>query len=320
MISGEILSALSEVTEEEKRVTENGAGSIDRGIYTGSGEFVVDSAKLLEKGKLIQLRPHTRFVRFPKHRHNYIEMVYMCRGKTTHIVNGKTVELGEGEILLLSQSSVQEIMPAGAEDIAVNFIILPEFFSSNLSLLAGESVLGEFLTDCLTKGNDFSSYLHYKVADVVPIQNLVENMLFTLIKPQLFGRHILESTMSLLFLQLMNNTGSIKNSKSDYDKKLVLHALDYIEKNYADASLSQLASELNQTVFIMSRLIKQYTGATYNELVKTKRLYQASYLLSHTKTDIASVAAAVGYENRSYFYRIFKEKFGVTPKQYRLSQ
>ena len=60
-------------------------------------------------------------------------MIYMCSGQTTHIVNDKTIVLSEGEILLLSQNSVQEILPAGENDIAVNFIILPEFFSTNIS-------------------------------------------------------------------------------------------------------------------------------------------------------------------------------------------
>ena len=74
---------------------------------------------------------------------------------------------------------------------------------------------------------------------------------------------------------------------------------------------------LNQNIFIMSRLIKEYTGKTYNELLKTKRLNQAAYLLTHSRLDIASIASEVGYDNRSYFYRIFKEKFDLTPKQYR---
>ena len=64
----------------------------------------MDSEKLLKKGKLIQVRPHTRFVNFPKHRHNYVEVIYMCQGTTTHILNGSRVVLEEGDLLFLNQN------------------------------------------------------------------------------------------------------------------------------------------------------------------------------------------------------------------------
>ena len=56
-------------------------------------------------------------------------MVYMCAGKTTHIINGnKELTLEEGDLLFLNQNVYHEILPSGENDIAVNFIILPEFF------------------------------------------------------------------------------------------------------------------------------------------------------------------------------------------------
>lgn len=316
MINGEILAELSAVSDEEKRIL-LGKESVEKKLYTDTHEFIVDSAHLLEKGKLIDIRPHTRFVRFPKHKHNYIEMVYMCCGSTTHIINGDVVRLEKGEILLLSQNCTQEVMAAGKDDIAVNFIILPDFFSSGSNFPVDESVVGDFLINCLMNANSFSKYLHYRVSELLPVQNLVENMLWCRINPQPFGRSIIESTMSLLFLHLMNYTNKIRRTKEEYDKSLILKSLNYIENNYKTASLTELADNLNQSVFIMSRLIKQCTGYTYNELVKTKRLNQASYLLTHTRLDIASISSEIGYDNRSYFYRIFKEKFGLTPKEYR---
>lgn len=81
-----LLSRLRTITEEEQTILA-GQG-VQRERYTSSRDFVVDSEKLLEKGKLIEIRPHTRFVHFPRHRHNYVEMLYMCSGSTTHILNG----------------------------------------------------------------------------------------------------------------------------------------------------------------------------------------------------------------------------------------
>ena len=126
----QLLSRLSVITEEEQAILA-GRGEIDASLYSAqSGPMVVDSGKMLEHGKLIRIRPHTRFVHFPRHRHNYGEVIYMCQGQTTHIIDGNRVLLRAGELLLLNQNAVQEILPAGRSDIAVNFIILPEFFAT----------------------------------------------------------------------------------------------------------------------------------------------------------------------------------------------
>lgn len=118
-------------------VPDYGGGTGDSGRQDGSGKeryssgqkFVMDAGKLLERGKLIDIRLHTRFIRFPAHSHNYVEMIYMCQGSTVHTINGDRIELKTGELLILNQNAVQEIEPAGRDDIAVNFLILPEFLT-----------------------------------------------------------------------------------------------------------------------------------------------------------------------------------------------
>ena len=133
----ELLRAMSVITEEEQRILD-GRNDIDQHLYTEKKELIVDSEKLIQKGKLIQVRPHTRFVHFPKHRHNYVEVIYMCQGTTTHIVDGNEVVLEEGDLLFLNQNAQQEILPAGEQDIAVNFIVLPEFFNTAFSMMGAE--------------------------------------------------------------------------------------------------------------------------------------------------------------------------------------
>ena len=111
---------------------------------------MVDSEKMLEKGKLIEIRPHTRFVHFPRHRHNYVEVLYMCSGSTTHILNGtQRMVLHTGDLLFLNQAVYHEILPAAEEDVGVNFIILPQFFDRSFRMLEQENVLRDFLVSTL---------------------------------------------------------------------------------------------------------------------------------------------------------------------------
>ena len=58
-----LLEHLRKITEEEQRILD-GASEVDQGLYTSGKDFTVDSAKMLEEGKLIAVRTHTRFVHF----------------------------------------------------------------------------------------------------------------------------------------------------------------------------------------------------------------------------------------------------------------
>ena len=151
-------------------------------LYTSRKDFIIDSKKMLEKGKLIDIRPHTRFVHFPTHKHNYVEIIYMCSGSTTHIINGHTtVKLETGELLFLNQNTTQEILPAGENDVAVNFMVLPEFFDRAFLMMEDESVLHDFLVGSLKEESGLVDFLHFQVRDVLPVQNLVENMIYSLV-------------------------------------------------------------------------------------------------------------------------------------------
>ena len=74
---------------------------------------------------------------------------------------------------------------------------------------------------------------------------------------------------------------------------------------------------MDTSFYWLSHEIKNQTGKTYTELLQDKRLSQAAYLLKSTKIGVDEISKAVGYENKSYFHRIFTSKFNTTPKNYR---
>lgn len=204
-----ILEILKQITPEEQEIL-NGNTDVRRELYTSAKSFIIDSGRLLSKGKLIEVRPHTRFVHFPRHSHNYVEMVYMCAGSTTHIINGShRIVLSEGDLLLLGQNATQEILPAGENDIAVNFIILPEFFDKAIHMLESGSILYNFILSTLQAHNAGRSYLHFHVRDALPVQNLIENMIWTLVQKSSAPNTINQFSMGLLFLNLTSFADAI---------------------------------------------------------------------------------------------------------------
>src|SRR5665647_3630535 len=144
----ELLRALADITPEEQRLLSG--DPVDMANYASGKFFVIDSAKMLEKGKLIAIRPHTRFADFPRHMHNYIEIMYMCSGSTTHIINDNTtITLQAGELLFLNQHACHSIKKAGADDLSVNFIVLPQFFDVAYSMIGADNLLHNFLISSL---------------------------------------------------------------------------------------------------------------------------------------------------------------------------
>ena len=313
----DLLRALADITPEEQRLLSG--DPVDMANYASGKFFVIDSAKMLEKGKLIAIRPHTRFADFPRHMHNYIEIMYMCSGSTTHIINDNTtITLRAGELLFLNQHASHAIEKAGANDIAINFIVLPQFFDVAFSMIGTDNLLRNFLISSLRQDDGEISYLHFQVADILPVQNLLENLVWSIVNRQPNNRLINQTTMGLLFTILLNHTERLAVPVTEkYDNAIVLSALREIEENYMTASLSDLAATLGISLSYLSRLIKATTGSTYKELLQNKRLSKAAQLLRETRLPVQTIIETVGYDNTSYFYRIFKGKFDTNPKAYR---
>ena len=96
----ELLETLKKITEEEQQILD-GQQEVQKTLYTSEKEFTVDSKKMLQAGRLITVRTHTRFVYFPKHRHNFVEVIYVLDGSITNIIGDKEVVIKKGELLFL---------------------------------------------------------------------------------------------------------------------------------------------------------------------------------------------------------------------------
>lgn len=317
----ELLKKLRCITEEEQEIL-NGISKIRSEIYSPQAadrDFTIDSKKLLEKGRLIEVRPHTRFVYFPRHRHNYVELVYMYSGSTTHIIDEQTrLVLNEGDLLFLNQSATHEILPAGADDIAVNFIILPEFFDRPISMIEQENVLRDFLLATLSDDTELSNYLHFPVRQILPVQNLLENMIWTIFSDRKDTNTINQTTMGLLLMNLSMFAENInQNTPKQYEQQLIFSVLKYIETHYKNGSLTEISAELNQPAYYISRLLKKHLNKNFKELLQERKLQQAAYLLLQSSLSTEQILSAIGYDNSSYFHKRFRIKYQCSPKEYR---
>ena len=314
-----LLDHLKKITEEEQKILD-GVEEVDRDLYTSRGDFTVDSAKMLSEGKLIAVRTHTRFIHFPAHRHNFIEVLYVCQGQLTNVIGGKEVVIRKGELLFLNQFTRHEILPARKDDIAINFMILPEFFDVAYTMAGNNNVLADFLVNVLRQDEERGEYLHFRVSEVLQIQNLLENMIYSLVTGNGDQNRINQTTMGLIFLYLLESVQYVEmRVPNQYENMISMTTLDYIEQQYRTATLTELCAKLNLPMHVLSKMIKKNTGFNFKELLQRKRLNKAVELMCETDLPVSDIIAAVGYENGSYFHRVFKERYHMTPRAFRIA-
>ena len=315
----EIRDKLTALTEEESRIL-SGENSVNRSIYTDDGKFIIDSNKLLPFGELINIRKHTRFINFPSHKHNYIEFNYVYQGKFIQIIDNKEITLQKGELIFLNQYITHEIKASSEEDIIINFIIRPEFFDYIVTLLDNENIISKFLLTTLYTDYDDGEYLYFKISERKDIQDLVEKIITELYTPSIMKKATIKLLLGLLLVELIKNSQDIEiYSVDNYEKMLIIQSLKYIEEFYNKATLFELAEKLNQPDYKLSKLIKKHTKMNFKELLQEKKLSKAIELIKTTNYSIVEIIELVGYENPTYFYKIFKEKFKMTPREYKIN-
>jgi YesN/AraC family two-component response regulator len=313
----DIHERLIALTEEESQIF-NGGSSVDKSIYTDDGKFVIDSNKLLPSDELINIRKHTRFINFPNHKHNYIEFNYVYQGKLIQIIDNKKITLQKGELLFLNQYITHEIQASREEDIIINFIIKPEFFDYIITLLGNENIISTFLLTTLYTYYDRGEYLYFKVSERKNIQELIEKIIIELYTDSLMKKATIKLLVGLLFVELIKNSQDIEiYSIDNYEKMIVIQALRYIEEFYNKGTLLELSKKLRIPDYKLSKIIKKHTKMTFKELLQEKKLSKAIELLKSTDYHMFEIVQHIGYENQTYFYKIFKDKFGMTPREYK---
>lgn len=313
-----LIEQLRQLTEEEISIVQQKHG-VMKDIYTSQSNFIIESEKFLRKDKMIAVRKHTRFIHFPKHKHNYIEINYVVNGQLKQKVGKDEIVLKRGELLFLNQHMEHEIEACEREDIVVNFIIQPPFFQFIFHYLHEENKLTDFLINSLFHHSESGQYLYYKVSDVLEIQDIIGKLLQEESNNSILSESTMKLYMGLLMIELIKNTDKIQQNESvTHSQSVVIEALTYIDKHYQQGKLNELARNLHQSMSSLSKSIKKATGYTFKELLQEKRLSEARNLLETTHLPIKRIVEEVGYDNISYFYRIFKEKYEMTPKEFRL--
>lgn len=101
---------------------------------------------------------------------------------------------------------------------------------------------------------------------------------------------------------------------------IITKATNFIEANYMKKlTLEDVAGSVYLSTAYFSRLFKQETGQSFSNYLNLVRIEESKKLLKNAGVSISKIAGMVGYEDQSYFSKVFKKMVGVSPIKFRRS-
>ncbi len=319
-MQAEILRQLSEITEEEQYILVQDNPS-QRSLYAKSGRFMIERRHIShlsfgESTAAICLRPHPRFRGFPIHSHDFIEIMYVCNGQITHVIEDQEVQLNTDDIILLGKDTRHSIRSAGQDDIGMNLIISVDLFETLLNSLRQKSQLPVKKLESLLK-RDGLPFCVFHASESISVRNLMESMIASVICEKKANGYILQQSLALLLGYLAEMNEAKEPPLPDSETVLKKKILNYIQTSYSTATLTEAAGMMGLSASYLSRVITQSLNMSFKELLMGARFSAAQELLRSTKMPVGDIINHVGYENSSYFHKEFKRRYGVTPSEYR---
>lgn len=135
------------------------------------------------------------------------------------------------------------------------------------------------------------------------------------------GAAKLSQSKSIVENQLQQVADFLASANAETNNMLAEKILHYLEENFQNYNLSSksIAQEHHVSVPYLNRLFKQKTGQSVATYIKQLRLSHAQQMLVESNLSVENIARKVGFENTKYFYTLFKNEFGMSPSNYRIS-
>ena len=273
------------------------------------------------------------YVKNAPHFHDYFEFVIVLEGNIIQRIEGKDYLYPAGSCCLINrnlrhaehyQSQCRVLYIGLSPDFVTELFSCAQnaFFSAEKRIY--ESALYHFITaDLINLGEraylDFiPAYQNHLTAS--RLHAMTEAMVHTLLFPD-FGatyqiRGLLCSFLSYLSAPSQYHCTSIRLDKNS-DFLLFARITRLFEASDGRMTRTELEQALHYSGDYLNRIVNKFTDMCLYDYGMTFCLKKAAQYLTESSEPISAIATRLKFTNRTHFYALFKEKYGVTPKDYR---
>lgn len=251
------------------------------------------------------------------HTHDFFEVVYVYQGECKFMFDDDQHKLYAGEINIIAPDSEHAIEVEYSDSIVFIILIRKSTFDSTFfSLLSRRDLLSEFFRTHLY-GDAHANYLRFSTDNSMDVKLFARQLFVNCSSYDSYSNDCCISTINLLFALLLRNyshTIQLYNYQMGTEFSVLLQ---YIQNNYRDVSLKQLARIFSYSESHLSVLIKRNTKETFSSLVTRLKLQNAMDYLRKSNMKVHKIADVCGYNSSNHFSRTFKQMYGVSPADYR---
>lgn len=248
------------------------------------------------------------------HNHKEIELIYVADGSITYNMSySENIEVNKGDVLFINSMVAHETETFDKSTVV--FILQFSLFDLySKTFFDSEKYLQAFINSNNAQWYKFKGSLKNDF-----MSKRIESIYAEMVEMQPgFEFRVYSDVYAIMGEFVRNNIVKSSENLPGRYIKIMKEILDYINKNFTnDITLQSMCelSHMSQTHFC--RIFKKVTGDTFIHYINFKRVYEAEKLLRRTDTDITNIAYSVGFSSSSYFCKIFKYYYKLSPMKYR---
>lgn len=269
------------------------------------------------------------------HQHNYFEFMYILKGNMYQIVEGKRYLYTPGSCCLLNRNTLHtEELSTEYQNIffsvSTDFISRLTNYGKSLLFPAEHEYTDNLIFNFLKKNIEKNHKNTKDFLDFVPmitetqqkimVHDIFEQMLYTLLNPYYGATYRLQDLFCQLIDILCNpryyNAEHV-TARSNLDSLLFVRIGQLLEENNGRISNQELSQLLNYDGSYLGRIVKKFTGKSLFDYSLTFTMAAAEHMLKNTKKSVSEIVLELQFSNRTHFYKLFVQYYGMTPQKYR---
>ena len=259
-----------------------------------------------------------RVTSVPLHWHDEFEYIIAVEGVVTLNLNARQVTLGEGEAVFINSGCLHSVRTGPGEGVLRSLLVLPKLIGGSRDCSIWEKLITPFSSEAAP------SYVLLKDPSDWQ-QSLAEAMLqaWDVIAGEAYdyeneARFLISRALRILVDHLPQADGTAAPNAPLIKRTKKL--LSYIEAHYMeDISNQDLMALCDCCEHVLLKSFHDVMGTSPARYLLRYRLEKSAQLLSSTKEKSCAIASACGFRDSSYFAKMFKRTYGMTPQEYRRS-